>query len=42
MGESESPEEEGENRYLLEEWFYKQRAIPYEEIPENARLRAYE
>ncbi|RCK73613.1 MAG: Glycosyl hydrolase, BNR repeat precursor [Ignavibacteriae bacterium] len=42
MEGSENPEEEGENRFLREEWFYKQRAIPFDEIPENARLIAYE
>lgn len=36
------PEEEGENRSLREEWFYKQRALPFEQIPENARLEAFE
>ncbi len=36
------PEEEGENRSLREEWFYKQRALPFEEIPENARMQAFE
>lgn len=40
--EEEQPEEEGENRYLREEWFYKQRAIPHEEIPINARIIAIE
>lgn len=39
---SDFPEEEGENRRLREEWFYKQRALPFEAIPENARLNALE
>lgn len=36
------PEEEGDNRFLREEWFYKQRALPFEEIPLEARINAIE
>ncbi|MDI6804899.1 MAG: SdrD B-like domain-containing protein [Bacteroidota bacterium] len=42
IGKDGIPEEEGENRSLREEWFYKQRALPFDEIPENARMQAYE